>query len=242
MRTPDLGETHALVNTQRKTLHYLRHGINDARKHAHGHDGTFASDIAGVNTNNPVESNFRWSLLLVPVAGAHVDIATTVFGFADFTNAAGHVVFAGEHESQEPFVVAPNNEHGAVLALLVVLFVWHPAPHDFPWVGVAVEVGGVEGFDGARVVAGVSTVGLFWKTLLGAVTLCLATGGVVATLSARGALRLALGSRRLFLFGWIGLLAQQIAEDMGAELEISDMATAKSTAGSSRRSPPTTLT
>src|SRR5699024_1064298 len=156
--SPDLGETHALMKTQKTMIQLrclrlksakrfrVRGSAGDVLRHVFEgltrHDRTLPADRTRVEADDAVEADLRGPPLRIPFAGPDVH-PPGVPVLTHLADAAGNMILAGEHESEHPFAVAADDEGGPILALRVVLFERDPPPDDLTGVGISVEVGGV---------------------------------------------------------------------------------------------------
>src|SRR5690606_7338139 len=137
-------------NRARTSSAVLGDAPHDAVEDVAAHDGALASDRVRVDPDHAVEPHLAVPALGVPRAGADVE---PVAAPPRLVVRVARVVLAREHDAEEPRAVGPDEEHGAVLALRVVLLVRDPRPHDLARVRVAVELGRVLGAHRALVVA-----------------------------------------------------------------------------------------
>src|SRR5690625_4056038 len=156
-------------------------GVDDRGEAIHGHDGALPPDRRRLDPDDAVQTHLRGPALRVPVTRADVDVRGAVLVRADVPRTARHVVPAREHETQEPAVLAPDQQDRTVLAPRVVLLVRDPPPHDLAGIRVPVEVRCVQRLDRPAEVARVAAVGSLGESLRWPGARCAAGAIVLST-------------------------------------------------------------
>src|SRR5919199_2784260 len=93
-------------------------------------DRALAADAVLVDLEDPVQPDPTGPPLAIPVTRSEPEPVALAVPLTP----------AGQHQAQESTAVAADHQHGAVLALVRVVLVADPGPHDLAGIGLAIEI------------------------------------------------------------------------------------------------------